>query len=101
MTSPVDRTRLARLLAEAEADLAAAAGGAPLCKVSATGTTGQSVKYFEGRWAALREVHRGTDPAESLLAWQREHERHHHQGSGPAWLQYTAGGVDALSDLVD
>jgi len=38
--------RLARMLEVAEAELAAAAGGTPLCKVSMTGTTGQSVKYF-------------------------------------------------------
>ena len=93
--------RLARMLEVAEADLNAAAGGTPLCKVSMTGTTGQSVKYFEGRWAALREVARGADPVECFRRWREDYERHVSQDSGAAWVHYCAGGVDALFELVD
>lgn len=93
--------RLARLLEQAEADLQSATNGAPLCKVSQTGTTGQDVKYFEGRMAALREVKRGADAHERFRHWHREYERHRDRASGDAWLQYTAGGVDALFELLD
>jgi len=91
---------LARMLEVAEADLQAATGGAPLCKASQTGTTNQSVKYFEGRWAALREVHRGADPRESFHRWRREHEAHIAKGAGQDWVHYSAGGVDALFELL-
>ncbi|MDA2987753.1 MAG: hypothetical protein O2815_01610 [Actinomycetota bacterium] len=101
MSAPVDSVRLARLLETAEADLHTASGGAPLCKVSMTGTTGQSVKYFEGRWAALREVQRGADAQEAFNAWRKEYERHQQIDSGQAWLHYSAGGVDALFELLD
>ena len=101
MSVPVDSVRLARFLETAEADLHAASGGAPLCKVSMTGTTGQSVKYFEGRWAALREVQRGADAQEVFNRWRKEYERHQQVDSGQAWLHYSAGGVDALFELLD
>lgn len=101
MSAPVDSVRLARFLETAEADLHTASGGAPLCKVSMTGTTGQSVKYFEGRWAALREVQRGADAQEAFNAWRKEYERHQQVDSGQAWLHYSAGGVDALFELLD
>lgn len=91
---------LGELLAQAEADLHAASGGAPLCRVSATGTTGQSVKYFEGRWAALRELARGRDPHEASEAWRLEYDRHIAQGSGQNWVHYSAGGVDAIADFL-
>lgn len=91
---------LARLLELAEADLQAASGGAPLCKVSETGTTGQGVKYFEGRWAALRDVQRGAEPREALHRWRQAHEDHLAQGSGRDWVSYSAGGVDALFELL-
>lgn len=96
-----DSVRLARLLETAEADLHSAAGGAPLCKVSMTGTSGQSVKYFEGRWAALREVQRGADPQDAFNRWRIDYERHQQQQSSDAWLHYAAGGVDALFELLD
>ena len=101
MSAPVDSVRLARLLETAEADLHTATGGAPLCKVSMTGTTGQSVKYFEGRWAALREVQRGADAQEAFNRWRKAYERHQQIDSGQAWLHYSAGGVDALFELLD
>lgn len=101
MSPAVDPVRLAKMLETAEADLTNASAGAPLCKVSMTRTTGQSVKYFEGRWAALREVQRGADVQEALNAWRLEYERHRDGAAGPAWLHYSAGGVDALFELLD
>ena len=97
----VDSRRLGRMLDMAQTDLQIAAGGSPLCKVSITGIRSQSVKYFEGRWAALRVVQRGADPQTTLDAWRTEYQRHQNIGSGDAWLQYSAGGVDALFELLD
>ena len=97
--------RLARMLEQAEAELHTATKGAPLCKVSMTGTSGQSVKYFEGRWAALREVQRertrGADPRDIFNKWSLEYERHVERQSGESWVHYSAGGVDAIFELLD
>jgi hypothetical protein len=101
MNAAFDDVKLARLLEVAEADLAAAADGQPLCKVSMTGTTGQAMKYFEGRWAALREISRGADPIEAFRRWRGDHEHYVKSGAGPAWVHYTAGGTDALFELID
>ena len=102
MTDPAyDNVKLAQLFEVAEADLAAASGGQALCKVSVTGTTGQTVKYFEGRWAALREVSRGADPVQAFRRWRSDHERYVESGAGSAWVHYTAGGTDALFELID
>lgn len=92
--------RLARMLEQAEAELDTATRGNPLCKTSMKGTTGQTIKYFEGRWAALREVQRGSDANAAFHEWRREYERHQQQESGAAWLHYSAGGVDALFELL-
>ena len=100
MTTEVDSQRLRRLLDMATTDLQSAAGGSPLCKVSMTGTTHQSVKYFEGRWAALHEVQKGADAQAALDAWRSEYRRHQDMASADAWLHYAAGGVDALSELL-
>lgn len=97
----MDNIKLAHLIEEAEADLQAATGGSPLCKVSTTGTTGQGVKYFEGRWAALREVARGADAHEVFHSWRREHETHLARGSSQDWIHYSAGGVDAVFELLN
>lgn len=99
--APDRSLRLARLLEHAEADLQVSTNGAPLCKVSTTGVQGQGVKYFEGRWAALREVHRGQDARETFHQWRRQFEKHRDQGSSDAWIHYYAGGVDALFELLE
>ena len=101
MNVEIDSARLARMLDEAQTELQRAADGSPLCKVSMTGTTGQSVKYFEGRWAALREVQRGADPHAAFETWRRDYLRHEHRDSGDAWRHYAAGGVDALFELLN
>jgi len=93
--------RLARMLEQAEAELHTATAGQPLCKVSMTGTTGQTVKYFEGRWAALREVQRGGQPQEVFNRWRLDYERHIAHASSDAWVHYSAGGVDAIFELLD
>ena len=97
--------RLQEMLQVAAQDVNTAAGGTALCKVSATGIQGQSVKYFEGRWAALRDVERGLradkDPSAIRAQWNAEYARHTTQDSGPSWVHYSAGGVDALTELLD
>lgn len=92
-------SRLSTLLEQAESDLQAATGGAPLCRPSSTSTRQQSIKYFEGRWAALREVARGDDADQALSRWQESYRTHQDRGSATDWVQYAAGGVDALTEL--
>lgn len=67
------------------------------------------IKYPEGAWAALREVKRagraGGDLAERAIAvrakWQADLASHERRGSGPDWIAYLTGGVDALDGLLD
>jgi len=67
------------------------------------------IKYPEGAWAALREVKRaaraGGDLGELAVAvrakWQADLTSHEQRGSGPDWIAYITGGVDALDGLLD
>ena len=101
--------RLAALLAEAEAGLAAAAGGAAVCVFTKAGTPVPGIKYHEGRRAALKEVARlggrtsrsPEDAAADVRAsWAEDLERLTQRGAGPDWIAYRQGGLDALADLV-
>ena len=66
------------------------------------------IKYPEGAWAALREVKRagraGGDLRERAVAirakWQADLAGHEQRGSGPDWIAYLTGGVDALDELL-
>jgi hypothetical protein len=102
-----DRTIVERHLARAEEGLVVATGGASLCRVGDGPQVG-SVKYAEGRYAAMRELRpqlRFPDSvalaaAVGLLAsWQAARARAESQG--PAWTAYRDGGVAALRGLVD
>ena len=106
----LDAARLADLTRRAEADLQAAAGGAAVCTLTRAGTPAPAVKYAEGRWAALREVDRtarrqGTDllttARDAAEAWTRARTELLARGAGPDWLAYRAGGIDALTELVE
>lgn len=101
---------LESLLAAAEGDLQAASNGAALCRITAKGAPGRSVKYFEGRWAALRALtkaaqeHAGdaelrTEAERLLVQWQADLERWStHEGS--SWIPYCEGGVAGLTDYL-
>lgn len=101
----VDQTVVAQHLARAEVDLVAVTGGSSLCRVG-NGPEAGSVKYAEGRYAALRELRhvlRSPDPValasavELLGVWQTARA----EPQGPAWAAYRAGGVAELQGLVE
>lgn len=113
MTSPSRTTgagargdaELERLLEQAAADLARIAGGAAVCTFTRAGRPVPGIKYAEGRWAALREVHRRrSTPSravrETLAAWQEQLDAVVARDAGADWIAYRTGGVDALTDLI-
>jgi hypothetical protein len=95
-------------LDEAGATLDAAAGSASLCTLSRAGVPMPGIKYPEGAWSALREVARevrsGGDVCASAQAvrqrWSDDLALHEQRGSGPDWIAYLTGGVDALDGLL-
>jgi hypothetical protein len=103
-------TALEHLIAAAEGDLQAASNGAALCRITAKGAPGRSVKYFEGRWAALRALTKTgerdpdstdlrTEAERLLIQWQADLERWStHEGS--SWIPYCEGGVAGLADYL-
>ncbi|MCD9622694.1 hypothetical protein [Rhabdothermincola salaria] len=109
MQDPLDL--LAQARARAEADLTAASGGAPLCRID--GRDGAAtVKHAEGRMAALAEAQRaarthGVVDTVSLLAlvqslleaWQDAADAS--LDPGPSWVAYRQGGITALGDVSD
>ena len=98
-----------RRLGAVEAELTAAAGGASLCSISRSGGGSvPTVKYLEGRMAALLELRRtvrrtsddGADPvAAARTEWTTALEDLRRRDAGPDWLAYRAGGVDELNEL--
>ena len=100
---------LDRHIFEAEATLTAAAGSASLCTVSRSGRPMPGVKYPEGAWVALRDVRRALSATDGMSAaldevrqrWAADLARHTDAGSGPDWLSYLTGGLDALDALAE
>lgn len=99
---------LAAQLDEAAAALDAAAGSASLCTLSRAGVPMPGIKYPEGAWSALRDVAREArgngDVCASAQAvrqrWSDDLARHEQRGSGPDWIAYLTGGVDAIDGLL-
>jgi hypothetical protein len=89
--------------------LDAATGSSSLCSLSRSGTPMPGIKYPEGAWAALRDAQRavrsGGDPREQISAvrdrWRADLASHEQRGSGPDWIAYLTGGVDALDGLLE
>jgi hypothetical protein len=48
-----------------------------------------------------REGPRGADPRDIFNKWRVEYERHVERRSGESWVHYSAGGVDAIFELLD
>ena len=94
-------------LDRAEADLVAATGGAPLCRIDDHRGLA-AIKHAEGRVAALREVERGVRRSAGadrlevtrtvLGAWEAAQERD--ADRGVAWSAYRDGGVEELRALL-
>ena len=67
------------------------------------------IKYPEGAWSALREVKRAARSGADIEAvaiitrdrWRADLASHEQRGSGPDWIAYLTGGVDALDALLD
>lgn len=102
---------LDRLLAEAEAQLAEATGGAPVCRVGDE-PGDRPVKRAEGSMAALADVRRAARgagaPDERTLAALADATLEEWSVAatatadwGPAWVAYRRGGIDALRALLD
>ena len=101
---------LEQLLSAAEGDLQAASNGRALCRITASGAPARDVKFFEGRWAALRALTTAASAAsdesavrseaERLLArWQADLDRWSaHEGS--SWIPYCEGGVSGLTEFL-
>lgn len=95
-------------LDDAAATLDAAAGSGSLCTLSRAGVPVPGIKYPEGAWAALREVARQVrssgDAWTSARAvrerWGLDLARHETRNSGPDWIAYLTGGVDAIDGLL-
>lgn len=96
-------------VAEAEEWLQRRSNGASLCSPGCAGVAITSVKYAEGRWAALREVQRavgeGAAPGTALAGvvdrWVEDLARRRSQGAGSDWIWYRAGGLDAMEKLAE
>lgn len=94
-------------ITDAERALDAAAGSSSLCTLSRSGVPMPGIKYPEGAWVALREVRREmrvTGAASSAIEavrdrWAGDLERHIEAASGPDWVAYLTGGLDALDAL--
>lgn len=99
---------------EAMERLAAVTGGQSLCGRSTDTRPVSGVKYYEGMAAALADARRavcgqpglrGEDDASRLALHAiraRWTEESHWPGcTGPDWVDYLAGGLDALTQLLD
>lgn len=101
--------RLVALLDEAGLSMTRLAGGTAVCTFSRAGIPVPGIKYAEGGWAALREVQRATaagaelglTAATTTAAWQAHFDAAVARAQSRDWIAYRAGGVDALSALLD
>jgi len=100
---------LSRRLDDATQALDAAAGSSSLCSLSRAGVSMPGIKYPEGAWAALRDAQRAIrsgGEADVRLCevrdrWAVDLARHEQRGSGPDWIAYLTGGVDALDRVLE
>lgn len=107
MTMSVDDA-LARRLRDATEALDAAAGSSSLCSLSRAGVPIPGIKYPEGAWAALRDAQRAIRSGAADVRvrevrdrWAADLARHEQRGSGPDWIAYLTGGIDALDGVLE
>lgn len=104
MSAPVD---LEERIDEAARLMQARSSGQAVCALTKAGASVPGVKYVEGRWAALREVHRvvraGRELASAAEAAERSWAEHlallQARGASQDWIAYRSGGMDALIEL--
>ena len=96
---------LRELLARARQAMEQASGGASVCSFTKSGVSVPSLKYAEGRWAALRELRSqgvDRDTAEQLGAhWRTQLSALETREASRDWLAYRSGGVDALAEFAE
>lgn len=99
---------LEAMLADAEAAMGTASGGASACSFTKAGVPVPALKYSEGRNFALRELRRALkreSPAEAVpalvAAWRAQLAALEARGAGADWVAYRTGGVDALTEFGD
>lgn len=106
-TSPsTDAAQVLReLLSRAVQAMEQASGGASVCSFTKSGISVPSLKYAEGRWAALRELRSlgaDRDTAEQLGAqWRAQLATLETRDASRDWLAYRSGGVDALAEFAE
>jgi hypothetical protein len=96
------------------ANLGAATGGASLCSLSRAGTSVPAVKYHEGEAASLAEARRalkavaegpGAERAARTVLLEIQARWQAQAGTvgrtGPSWVGYLTGGLDALGHVID
>jgi hypothetical protein len=102
---PASVAILSEMLQEAGALMYQASGGASACSFTKAGISVPSLKYAEGRWAALRELKsQGADrrAAERLGAqWREQLVALEAREASRDWLAYRSGGVDALTEFAE
>lgn len=104
-SAPNPDTLLSELLQQASTLMNQASGGASACSFTKAGISVPSLKYAEGRWAALRELKsQGADrrAAEHLSAqWREQLVALEAREASRDWLAYRSGGVDALTEFAE
>ena len=92
-------------------ELTSVAAASSLCMISRSSGPVDGAKYLEGRMAALSELKRAArrrpgaglaDVAEPIVAqWRSDLELQQERGARVGGLAYRAGGVDALTELLE
>ncbi|MGI8394583.1 hypothetical protein [Leucobacter sp. W1038] len=104
-STPNPETLLGVMLEDAGRLMNQASGGASACSFTKAGISVPSLKYAEGRWAALRELRsQGADreAAERLGAqWREQLAALEAREASRDWLAYRSGGVDALAEFAE
>lgn len=104
---------LAQQIQLVEIQLIARSGNQSLCQLGKTGKAPKDLKYYEGRYAVLKKLHRLLKSEETLdfaafaqvLAsetshWHHQCQIHPSQNSSPeAWVAYGQGGLDSCVEI--
>jgi hypothetical protein len=104
-----EMTVLSGLLEEAAQSMQWLSAGMAVCTFARAGKPVPGAKYAEGRWAALRETQRKASANQNLTAvlaqvtttWESALGRGREARTGPDWIAYYTGGLDALAELTD
>lgn len=96
-----------------ESQLIARSGNQSLCQLGKTGKAPKDLKYYEGRYAVLKKLHRLLKSEDTLdfaafaqvLASETSHWNDQYQlyqsqnSSSEAWIAYSQGGLDSCIEI--